>query len=117
MSALRAAASFSVTVSTAGVGYGRCVPPLLGYLHARISSAAKTSAVAAMISPYLTRGWKFVPWVLASIVLVARTYVGAHSPLDVIGGAGLGLAIGSVLKFAFALGPTDRPAGRAAAAR
>jgi undecaprenyl-diphosphatase len=71
--------------------------------------AVMVFAIAAMLSPYLHRAWKFVPWVLASTVLVARTYVGAHNPLDVIGGAALGLAIGSVLKFAFALGSTDGP--------
>ena len=29
--------------------------------------------------------------------MVGRVYVGAHNPLDVICGAGLGVAIGSVL--------------------
>lgn len=86
---------------------------LRGDVHAEGQSfvsghAIMVFAIAAMVSPYLTRPWKIVIWVMAATVLVARTYVGAHNPLDVIGGAGLGLAIGSVLKYAFALGPTDR---------
>jgi undecaprenyl-diphosphatase len=86
---------------------------LRGDVHAEGQSfvsghAIMVFAVAAMVAPYLSRPWKIAVWVLASTVLVARTYVGAHNPLDVVGGAALGLAIGSVLKFAFALGATDR---------
>lgn len=86
---------------------------LRGDVHAEGQSfvsghAIMVFAIAAMVSPYLSRPWKVALWVLAATVLVARVYVGAHNPLDVIGGAGLGIAIGSVLKFSFALGPTDR---------
>ncbi len=70
--------------------------------------AVMAVALAAMISPYLNRWWKLVPWVLAALNGFARIYVGAHNPLDVVGGSALGLAIGSTLKYAFALGPTDR---------
>jgi undecaprenyl-diphosphatase len=35
--------------------------------------------------------------VLGTIVLVGRLYVGAHLPLDVIGGAALGAVAGSVV--------------------
>jgi membrane-associated phospholipid phosphatase len=65
-------------------------------------------ALAAMLSPYLRGWWKLVPWVLAALNGIARIYVGAHNPLDVVGGAGLGLAIGATLKYALALGPADR---------
>ena len=38
--------------------------------------------------------WFFFP--LAVVVCVARVYVGAHFPLDVVGGAALGLAGGAL---------------------
>jgi membrane-associated phospholipid phosphatase len=41
--------------------------------------------------------WKLVPWVFVVLNGVARVYVGAHNPLAVIGGAGLGLVIGGLL--------------------
>jgi undecaprenyl-diphosphatase len=69
-------------------------------------------ALAALISPYLHRWWKLVPWVLAALNGFARIYVGAHNPLDVVGGSALGLAIGSTLKYALALGPADHDRGR-----
>ncbi len=68
------------------------------------------AVLAALVSPYLHRWWKIVPWVLAALNGFARIYVGAHNPLDVVGGSALGLAIGSTLKYALALGPTDRTA-------
>jgi undecaprenyl-diphosphatase len=70
--------------------------------------AVIATALAAMISPYLKRGWKAIPWGLAAANGLTRIYVGAHNPLDIVAGAALGLAIGSVLKFAFALGPSDQ---------
>ena len=36
-----------------------------------------------------------MPWAVLALVLVARVYVGAHNPLDVVCGAALGIAIGS----------------------
>jgi membrane-associated phospholipid phosphatase len=70
--------------------------------------AVLATALAAIISPYLRGWWKLVPWVLAALNGFARIYVGAHNPLDVVGGSALGLAIGCTLKYALALGPADR---------
>jgi membrane-associated phospholipid phosphatase len=69
--------------------------------------AVMAVALAALISPYLRGWWKAVPWTLAALNGIARIYVGAHNPLDIVAGSALGLAIGSLLKFAFALGPSD----------
>ena len=46
---------------------------------------------------------------MVGIVAIARVYVGAHFPLDVIGGAALGWAIGSGVHLAFGA-PGGRPA-------
>jgi membrane-associated phospholipid phosphatase len=54
-------------------------------------------ALATVLHPYLPRPWRIVAWVLAALVGFARVYVGAHLPLDVIGGAALGCAVGIVM--------------------
>jgi undecaprenyl-diphosphatase len=59
--------------------------------------AVITAAMATMLMAVLPRRWKPVPWVLVVLNGVARVYVGAHNPLDVVGGAGLGVFIGGVL--------------------
>jgi membrane-associated phospholipid phosphatase len=58
--------------------------------------AAVAVAIAVVVSPYLSRPLKAVAWTLAAAVCVARVYVGAHLPLDVLGGAAFGLAIGAL---------------------
>jgi membrane-associated phospholipid phosphatase len=59
--------------------------------------AAVAFAMAAVLSPYLNRQLQVVAWALAVLVCIARVYVGAHLPLDVIGGAGFGLAVGALV--------------------
>ena len=63
-------------------------------------------AIAVLLHPYLDRRWRIVVWGLAVAVCVGRVYVGAHLPLDVVGGAGLGVAIGCLLNLA--LGTPER---------
>ena len=71
--------------------------------------AAMATALAWIIAPYLPARWRLVPWVILSLVLVARVYVGAHNPLDVVCGAGLGLVIaGSVNLLVKVPGPPVR---------
>jgi membrane-associated phospholipid phosphatase len=44
-----------------------------------------------------TISWAVVAFVLATLNAVARVYLGAHNPLDVVGGAAVGLGIAAVL--------------------
>jgi membrane-associated phospholipid phosphatase len=59
--------------------------------------ATITAAVAGVLTPLLPGRWKLVPWVVVVLNGVGRVYVGAHNPLDVIGGTGLGLVIAGVI--------------------
>jgi len=52
-------------------------------------------AVAAALHPILPPRARGIAWGLAALVGLARMYVGVHWPADIVGGAALGLAIGS----------------------
>jgi membrane-associated phospholipid phosphatase len=56
-----------------------------------------TFAVAGLLALVLPRRWAVVAFVLATLNAVARVYLGAHNPLDVVGGAAVGLGIAAVL--------------------
>ncbi|MPZ71257.1 MAG: phosphatase PAP2 family protein, partial [Actinobacteria bacterium] len=61
--------------------------------------AAVATALATVIAAYTGPALTITVAVLAATVALARIYVGAHLPLDVIGGAALGWAIGSLIHF------------------
>lgn len=63
----------------------------LGYASGHSAVAFAVYTVAA---PHLPRPWRIAALGLAGFVAVARVYSGAHLPLDVLGGAGLGVLLG-----------------------
>jgi undecaprenyl-diphosphatase len=56
-----------------------------------------TFAIAGLLALVLPRRWAVMAFVLATLNAIARVYLGAHNPLDVVGGAAIGLAIAAVL--------------------
>jgi membrane-associated phospholipid phosphatase len=74
-------------------------------------------SVAAVLWPELPARWRWLPVVVATLNAVARVYLGAHNPLDVVGGAAIGVAIGSLVVLAVgvvrsAVEDTDRVSPR-----
>ena len=59
--------------------------------------AAVAFAIAVILTPYVKRRWAILLFAVAVAAATLRVFVGAHLPLDSVGGAGLGLAIGSLV--------------------
>lgn len=80
-------------------------PTGMGFVsgHTAVAFALATAAVL-----HLPRRWRGPVFGLAALVGIARIFVGAHLPLDVVGGAALGWAIGSAYRWAVGA-PTGRP--------
>ncbi len=72
--------------------------------------AVMIAALAGVVTPYLPGRWKVVPWVLVGLVMIARVYVGAHNPLDVLCGAALGVAIAGAVNLVLKPAPARRRA-------
>ncbi len=62
--------------------------------------AAVAFAIATMLSPLVRGRWRVLVWVGGLATGVLRMYTGAHLPLDVVGGAGLGMALGGLVRLA-----------------
>jgi len=63
--------------------------------------AATLTALAVVAWPWLGRRERVAVAVLVTVVCLTRVYVGAHLPLDVVGGAGLGLAVAGLTRLVF----------------
>jgi len=71
--------------------------------------SAVAVALATVASPYLGRRARRLAWAGAIFVCLSRVYVGAHLPLDVLGGAALGWAAGALVHLLLGA-PRGRPA-------
>ena len=70
----------------------------LGYVSGH--SAVAFSLVAVLAPVDCPGPWRPVAVGAASFVALARLYAGAHLPLDVVGGAGLGVLAGTLARWA-----------------
>jgi membrane-associated phospholipid phosphatase len=69
--------------------------------------AAVAAALTVVVAAHLSVRWLIVALALGAVVLFGRMYVGAHLPLDIIGGAALGAIAGSVVNLV--VRPRPRP--------
>jgi undecaprenyl-diphosphatase len=53
-----------------------------------------STGLAWAITPYLRGWWRLAPWAVVGLIAFARIYLGAHNPLDVVGGLALGFVAG-----------------------
>ena len=72
-------------------------PHGLGYVSGHI---AVVTALAVVAWPWLPRWGRWVAALAVAAVFLARVYVGAHLPLDMVGGAALGLAVAAATRLA-----------------
>jgi undecaprenyl-diphosphatase len=70
--------------------------------------------IATIVWPYLPGRWKWAPVGIAVLNSMARVYLGAHNPLDVIGGGAIGVALGVLLSVAVGVPASSAASGEPA---
>jgi membrane-associated phospholipid phosphatase len=80
-------------------------PHGLGFVSGHIGVV---TALALVAVPWLPRSWRWVVAAAVAAVFVTRMYVGAHLPLDMVGGAALGLAVGAAVRLLLGCPERDR---------
>lgn len=76
------------------------------------SGHAATSFACAALLAWLTPLPKVPLFTVAALIAFSRVYNGVHYPLDVLGGAALGLAVATALRLLAAARPRSVPAQR-----
>src|SRR4051812_4531788 len=71
--------------------------------------SAVAFALATALAPELPPRARGAPFVLAAVVAGGRVYAGAHLPLDVVGGIGMGVIAGVTARWGLGLGGVGVP--------
>ncbi|TFH14894.1 MAG: phosphatase PAP2 family protein, partial [Acidimicrobiales bacterium] len=66
----------------------------------------------ALLWTVLPGRWRWIPVGVATLNAIARVYLGAHNPLDVVGGGAIGIAIAALLILAVGMIQHRRPTDR-----
>jgi undecaprenyl-diphosphatase len=62
--------------------------------------SAVVFSIVTVLSPYMSRRGRWLLRLLGLVVATARVHVGAHLPVDTLGGASLGILVGHLWRFA-----------------
>jgi membrane-associated phospholipid phosphatase len=81
-------------------------PHGLGFVSGHI---AVVTALALVAWPWLPRWGRWAAGAAVAAVFLTRMYVGAHLPLDMVGGAALGVAVGALVRLLLGV-PAGPPA-------
>jgi membrane-associated phospholipid phosphatase len=84
-------------------------PDSLGYPSGH---AAVAAALTVIVAAYLSRRWAIAVICLAVIVPLCRMYIGAHLPLDLIGGAALGVTAAAIVNLVMGVPVREEPEPR-----
>lgn len=76
--------------------YENTAPGSSGYTSGHTAVA---STIATFAHHYLSNRWKAISIFTLIVVAIGRVYVGAHLPLDVLGGIALGTGVASLVSF------------------